>query len=62
MSDLVDPELRLIEKDIDEYYLTNKLTRLNLSQALWTFLSVAEDFIYTSLIEHIIAGKPPTAQ
>jgi hypothetical protein len=62
MKDPVDPELRTIEKEIDEYYLSNKLTKLNLSQALWTFLSVAEDSIIIPLIKSSSEGKPPSAQ
>lgn len=44
-KDLVNPELRLIEGQIDEYHKRNQLTTLPFAQAAWYYMAFCEDFL-----------------
>src|SRR3990167_8700338 len=43
--DLVLPEIRQFEKIIDDYYLSNQLTKENFAYAAWFYSAFCEDFI-----------------
>ena len=44
-TDRVSPELRTIEKEVDNYYKSNPLLKLPFATAAWSLLAYAEDYM-----------------
>jgi len=44
-NDPLSPELRLVEKDIDNYYKNNLLCKIQFAEAAWFFLAFCEDIV-----------------
>ena len=49
-DDLLSPELRNVEKEIDNYYKENLLCNIQFAEAAWHFLSFCEDIIIKEYI------------
>ena len=52
MKDPVSPELRIIEKEIDSYYMHNPLVNLPFARACWYYLAFFEDIPFLSMIRN----------
>ena len=52
-ADNVSPELRKIEKEIDDYYKSNPLLKLPFATAAWSLLAYAEEYMLKEQIEGI---------
>ena len=57
-TDRLSPELRSVEKKLDEAYCSNRLLRVAFSTATWTLLSVFEDL----MAGPIFRKEPPNIQ
>ena len=44
-ADRVSPELRKIEKEVDNYYKSNPLLKLPFAIAAWSLLAYAEEYM-----------------
>ena len=49
--DNVSPELRKIEQEIDNYYKSNPLLKLQFATAAWSLLAYAEDYMLKEQID-----------
>jgi hypothetical protein len=62
MNDPVNPDLRKIEKEIDEFYLTNPLMKKDYAYATWLLSVVSEDSFFLPLHGLKMKGEELSSQ
>ena len=55
--DNVSPELRKIEKEIDNYYKSNPLVKLPFATAAWSLLAYAENSVLMEHVRHQLTSQ-----
>ena len=56
-TDNVSPELRKIEKEIDNYYKSNPLLKLPFATAGWSLLAYGEDYMLEEQINRVVGTQ-----
>ncbi len=56
-TDNVSPELRKIEKEIDDYYKSNPLLKLPFATAAWSLLAYGEDYMLKEQINRVVGTQ-----
>ncbi|MDE0481703.1 MAG: hypothetical protein OXI67_03900 [Candidatus Poribacteria bacterium] len=56
-TDNVSPELRKIEKEIDDYYKSNPLLKLPFATAAWSLLAYGEDYMLKEQLNRVVGTQ-----